>query len=512
MNLKQLLFITSIFVVSNIWAQDEADFYTDKINDVTKTVNLVDDYGVNNQDDEDDSEALQRAIDELTELPNGGRINIPAGKYYFQSILVKSNIHITIDTEALIYPTDPGNDKNYVIMSIGKDNEETRNVSVRGVDGYYTVDVSKARNPNVRMFQLVNVKNFLISDMHLVDDNTKFSAITIGYSTYNGEYVSSENGVIKDCSTVGAHYGYGLIQSQALKNTFFKNLWGEGGVTLRLETGLNKMNDLQVGGNFDIYGQNIYCENGNAAVMISPHAIKNGHVEIDGVEAVNTGFAVRIGKGYVTSSQEALGITPGYYASTSIVKNVKATYGCSAQVKSKHFKYFPCEEKQWIGTEYNPDGESYPAPAVANILNTADGNNNTALGYFDVAISNTESIGFKHQPKDVVTEEDENTECGEIPPVTDGCDCECNNSGGVSNLPPHDDPTYFVFPNPSPDKFKIRGDIRDTDQIHVINQYGAVINVEPIFYDTRWVLNLQNQPIGIYFLNINGTIIKLLKE
>ncbi|OHX63889.1 hypothetical protein NH26_19960 [Flammeovirga pacifica] len=493
--------------------QNESDFYNDRINFVTKTVNLVDDYDVNNLDDEDDSPALQKAIDDMTVLANGGRINIPAGTYYFSNILLKSNVHITIDTEAIIYPTDPGNDKNYVIMNIGKNNEETNNISVRGVDGQYTVDISKARNPNVRMFQLINVKNFLIADMHMIDDNTKFSAITMGYSTYKGEYVSSENGVVRDCSILKAHYGYGLIQSQALKNTFFKNCWGEGGVTLRLETGLNIMNELQVGGNFDVYGKNIYCENGNAALMISPHSVKNGHVEIDGVEAKNTGFAVRIGKGYVTKYQDSLGITPGYYASTSIVKNVKASYGCTAQVKAKHFKYMPCEEIQWIASDYNPDGESYAAPAVCNILNTADGNNNNALGYYDVAISNTESIGFKHQEKDVVKEEDVFENCDQTPPDNDGCDCECKMNGDVTTTPPSaTDPVYFVYPNPSSDKFKIRGDIRDTDQIQVTDSYGRVVAVTPIFYSSRWVVNLVDQPIGIYFLNINGTIIKLLKN
>ncbi|NLR93437.1 glycoside hydrolase family protein [Flammeovirga agarivorans] len=412
--MKKLIVTLGALLVSAsmTYAQKESDFYKDKIKQVSKTVDLVKDYKVNNKDNQDDSDKLQKAIDDMTSLKNGGRINIGAGTYYFGSIEVKSNVHIVISKDALIYPVAPEKkNKNYGIFDFGTNGNYVENLSVRGDKGQYTVDVSKAENKRVRVFSMNNAHNFLIADMNCIDDNSRFSSITMGYAKYNGKYVMSDNGVVKNCRIEKAHYGYGLVQSQALKNVFFKDLWGDGGVTLRLETGLKKMNNAQTGGNHDIYAKNIYCQNGNASVMISPHAIKNGHVEVDGVEAVNTGFAVRIDKGYASKDQKKLNLKPGYYANTSIVKNVKATYGDNAQVKPKHFKYITCYAKPLIHSKPHPDGESYPAPSVAAILYRADGNADNANGYYKVEISNVEAIGFPYQKKAVINESDEVVNC-----------------------------------------------------------------------------------------------------
>ncbi|WP_216639041.1 glycosyl hydrolase family 28-related protein, partial [Flammeovirga sp. SJP92] len=227
--MKRILLTTLVALYSwaTLSAQNESDFYTDKLNTVDRVVDLVEDYNVNNKDSKDDTEKLQQAIDDLTALKNGGRINIPGGDYFFKEVHVKSNIHLVIHKNATIYPTDPGNDKNFGIFNIGKDGELTKNVSIRGKSGQYTVDVSTSRNPNVKVITLINTKNFLVSDIDVIDDNTKFSAITMGYSQYNGKYVMSDGGVIRNCSIEKAHYGYGLVQSQALRNVFFKDIWGD---------------------------------------------------------------------------------------------------------------------------------------------------------------------------------------------------------------------------------------------------------------------------------------------
>ncbi|ANQ51587.1 glycoside hydrolase family 55 protein [Flammeovirga yaeyamensis] len=394
------------------FAQKESDFYTDKIKDAKKKVDLVKDYKVNNKDDQDDSEKLQKAIDDLTASSKGGVINIPAGKYYFKNVVLKSNVHIIIDSKATIYATYPGNNKNFVIMSFGDEKHRATNVSVRSNKDMYTVDLSVSQNKNVRMFQLANSENFLIEGMNILDDNTKFNGITLGYVKYKGEYVMPENGVIKNCRIEKAHYGYGLIQSQAAKNVYYENIWGDGGVTLRLETGLKKMNDLQVGGNFNIVAKNIYCQNGNAALMVSPHSIQNGHVEAENVEAVNCGFAVRVGKGYVSKKQKVDNLKPGTYAGTSKITNVKSTYGTTAQVKSKHFRYMPCEDRKLIDGK-NPDGESYKAPSCATVVNTAEGKGGAAKGYWNIEITNVKSIGYPHQKNDIMYEKDAVKDCNE---------------------------------------------------------------------------------------------------
>ncbi len=396
-----------LFFTISLSAQNESDFFTPPSNTgVSK--NLVDDYGAIPNDGKDDSQALQNAIDEVTAKTNGGKIYIPAGTFHLVNIDLESNIHLEFDKNVTIIPAADTSMGNYAIFQLGRDRNYINNVQITAKSGKFTVDFRNVENVNGRVASLYSVDNFQISGIKVLDDLTKFSAITGGISKYNGDYLMAKNGVVKDIEVHNAHYGYGVIQMQTGQNIFFKNLWGDGGVTLRFETGYDKMNELQVGGVFDLYGKNIYCEKGNAAVMISPHATDNGHVEIDSIEAVNCGFAVRIGEGYATKKQDSLGIDGGYFANTSKVSNVKATYGTTAQVKSKHFKYMPCAERSLISAEKGPDGESYVAPSIAAIVNTSEG---TGEGKFTVTMTNVTSISFPNQPKDILYSEDAIADC-----------------------------------------------------------------------------------------------------
>ncbi len=443
LNSKCLLFvlISTLFVKAN--SQDEADFYTE-CNHLVSSTKAITEYGAIADDEGDDSQALQDAIDFATAQVNGGKVLIPSGIFYLKQINLKSNVHIEIDKEAIIKITaweDPENLKNYMLFNLNVKNDLIENVSIRCAqeNERYTIDFRNLINKNIRAYQLNNVENFYVADFNVIDDITRFSCVTFGYEVYSPSpegWNSPKNGIVKNGDVRNAHYGYGLIQAQAATNTLFKNLSGEGGVTLRFETGYDKMNELQIGGIFDCYGRNISCVDGNAAYMMSPHAIHNGHVDIQGVDAVNCGFAVRIGNGYVKKDQEGLpGVTPGTFAGTSIVKDVTATYGTSAQVKSKHFKYMPCTLRHLISPDYNPDGESYSAPAVAPFLNGAEG---VGAGYFNVNISNVSSNGFTELSKDILVESDAVADCDET---------------AVRDL--SNDKLVTIYPNPFKDEFSL---------------------------------------------------------
>ncbi|BAX81103.1 glycosyl hydrolase family 28-related protein [Labilibaculum antarcticum] len=396
----QIILIAVIFNVNQVFAQKESRFYTET-NQLGIVKNLVDDYVAKGNDKKDDSKKLQRAINELSAMKNGGRIIVPAGTYYFSMINLKSNVHIEIENDVIIHPAPRTDNKNYAVFLMGDNKTIVKNVSVRGLGGNFTVDLRNLKNKNVTVFRLNNSDNFLLANFDVKDEMTKFSSIAFGYTDYKGGYTKSRNGVVKNASTDNSHYGYGLVQAQAGHNILFKNLSGEGGVTLRLETGNNKMNKLQVGGISDIFAKNIACENGNSAVMISPHGIQNGHVEVDGVKSVNCGFAVRIGNGYVKKDQIKLGVKPGSYASTSKVQNVTATFGETAQVKSKHFKYMPVDLRKKI--QKTDDPKVHIAPSIAAVVNDAAGE---GKGKYKIEVKNVKAIGFTSQPKVVITGED----------------------------------------------------------------------------------------------------------
>ncbi|GAF02136.1 glycosyl hydrolase family 28-related protein [Saccharicrinis fermentans] len=396
-------FLNYILLVG-ITAQNtkESDFYTET-NHLGVVKNFVNDYGGNGNDALDDSEKLQEAIDELSSLKNGGKIIFPSGTYYLAEIQLRSNVHLVIDRETTIIPVQRQNQKNYKIFQLDGQNEIIKNVSIRGVGGAFKVDLRNLKNKNVGVFSCGNVENFLIANFHVLDDYTKFSAVTFGVSAFKGGYNYASRGVIKNASIKNANYGYGLIQTQAARDILFENISGSGGVTLRFETGYDKMNKLQVGGVFNMVARNVSCENGNAALMISPHSMHNGSVNVDGVYAKNCGFAVRIEKGYVKKGLKSLNLVPGIYE-PSEVKNVTAIYGNSAQLKSKHFKYMRCHLRNLITVDANHTLEKiYSGPSIAAVLNGAEGE---GKGKFLVKVSNVSSSGFTEDQKDILYEED----------------------------------------------------------------------------------------------------------
>ncbi|MGY6650275.1 hypothetical protein [Wenyingzhuangia sp. IMCC45574] len=351
----------------------DTDFYTAPTS-FAVTKNLVMDYGVDNSFTTDDSQKLQKAINEINSL-GGGKLLIPTGNYSFAEIVLKSNVHIVISKDAVIRPSLRGDTKNFKIFGIGRNNDKVENISIVSDSDTekFTIDLKHGDNRNVGVFGFGYAENFLISGVNILDDLTIFSSFTFGISQYNGEWKFSENGIIRDAITSGAHYGYGLVQAQALRNTLFQNVDGEGGVTLRLETGEKAMNNLQIGGVFDIFGDDVGGIDGNAALMISPHAMHCGKVYVQNVNSRGCGLGVRIGGGYVSKKyDQTIGLTDGTYERVEL-RNVKVTFGNKAQLKSKHYKYMPCELRSEISTTpISEEGVSFYGPSVAGVLSTAN--------------------------------------------------------------------------------------------------------------------------------------------
>jgi hypothetical protein len=355
---------------------NEADFY-EMPTSFTLVKSFVTDYNADDSFATDDSAKLQQAIDEIS-LAGGGKLILPEGKYSFAEINMKSNVHIVVDDKAVIRPTLRSDQKNFSMFSFGGDGVEIKNVSFSGSStSKFKIDLTQTDNINVTVFSLRNLEGFLLSDFEIDDILTDFSSITFGLVEYNNDYYWPKNGMIKNATTNNSDYGYGLIQAQAASNIYFKDLSGDGGVTLRFETGLKSMNNLQKGGIRDMFAENISCKNGNAAVMISPHAMHNGKVYVNGITSESCGFAVRIGGGYVASKYDQnIGLTAGSYEEVTLL-NIKATYGASkAQLKSKHYKYMPCDLRETVSiipiNDLEEDAKSYWGPSIAGVVDTSN--------------------------------------------------------------------------------------------------------------------------------------------
>lgn len=395
-----------------IVALDEKIFYTEPKTFAT-VKNLKEDYNIDNDFDTDDSSILQNAIDEIESL-GGGKLIIPAGNYSFAEVSLKSNIHLEIDSGVVIRPADRPNNRNYVIFKVTNDTSEEplRNVSICGVNGKFKVDLRHANNLNVRIIMSFNVSNFKYSNMIVEDKYSKFSSVTFNGVKIGDKVLGPRNGVVKDIDLYNSDYGYGVVQFQLGKHIYFKNLYGKGGATLRIETHNKVLREI---GAYDvvdeIYGTNIISEEGNAALMLSPHFINNGTVNVNGVTAIGSGFAVRIGAGFVNKEEAALGLTAGTFNKETVIKNVKATYSDSkAQIKPKHYKYMPCELRSLISnTPINPfpHGDSYNGPSIGAVV--YDANYTVHIKEEDITIGE----GFKEGVSLLLKEDAKtDTECG----------------------------------------------------------------------------------------------------
>ncbi|MFI3319070.1 MAG: hypothetical protein SNH88_07790 [Rikenellaceae bacterium] len=191
------------------------------------------------------------------------------------------------------------------------------------------------------------------------------SSLTFGAAEVNAEnYIGSTNGVVMDMSAINAKYGYGLVQIQAGRNIRFYNLHGIGGLTLRLETGLESMNRAQFGGVWDIIGENISVVNGQSAVMCVPHGMKNGVCHFDGITAISSGLGFGLGESDANEDPNK-GHNAGYagsFGAGTSVKNVTAVFGTNAQIKLKSLGSVPWELRDEVGEPY--DGVINNAPSL----------------------------------------------------------------------------------------------------------------------------------------------------
>ncbi|WP_111708873.1 glycoside hydrolase family protein [Lutibacter citreus] len=394
---------------------DDEDLFYTIVSNSNYNKNLVTDYNADIIFSTDDSVILQEAIDDVS-ANGGGILTIPEGNFSFDDIHLKSNVHLKIDENAVIRPTDRNDTKNYSIFHLGVKNQlPIENISITSTNGNkFKVDFTQVNNPNVQVVNCNKVTNFLISDIMVDDVYTKFSVVTMGGDDYNNSYQIPENGIVKNIHVENAHYGYGTVQTQSATNILFKDLSGVGGATLRLETGFTGLNDLQVvgqprvGGLDKIVGRNISCTNGNSAVMISPHAMHNGVVDIEGVTTSSAGFAVRIESGFISNKyDQTIGLTQGTFEFV-YVKDVKATYGENAELKSKHFGWYPSEIAD-PSTSSSYDDAITIGPSIAAIL--ADANYTCKAGEQTVFVQEPiEVTGFLYQ-ENIIPEEFVNTDC-----------------------------------------------------------------------------------------------------
>jgi len=434
----------------------DSDFYTaPKKYDVS--YNLVNDYGVDNTDTLDDSALLQKAIDDISKETNGGKLFIPNGDYYFLSVQMRSNVHIEIAAGATLYPTPNDDGRNHRIFEVGTfNNAKVENFSLKGRGKGFTVDFRKSADKNLAVFNLGDLENFKISNFTIQDKKTIFASFLVGVTRKGDDLYWPVNGIIEKITQKDALFGYGVVQTYGADNILFRDLDGEGGITLRMETDNLVMKELKQGGIRNIFAENISCTNGLSAVMFGPHFIENGAVQVNGVESNGCGFTVRVDKGFVElfspanethtrqswkeAVEEDLGagcsatpyargnggtrwaarindvgncltkafnkhkLKPGTFAESNIF-NVTSNYGTNAHLKQDQLDYFETVNATCNNVclptkdQWSKQGQIYLGPSIAGVI---DKNVSGRKYNFDINVFNLNTVGYPNPHHEVV--------------------------------------------------------------------------------------------------------------
>ncbi len=367
-----LLFLTALSAVAqDRLTANESRFYTNKI------PNKVTEIKLSGKNDSGDSNLLNSTIASLSKQ-GGGIIHIKKGMYYLIDVQLRSNIQIKIDKDVMIEPYLDKSAKKTAsnIFEVGKE-FPVENVAITNSDEdsenqatWFSANFPKG-DYRMKIITGCNVRNFKFSGFKITDSYTPFSCIALNLPDSRDRNEVPFQGIVKNILLINSHVGYGVIQIQAGKSILCKNLEGIGGVTMRVETGSGETGKENVLTVDDIVGRNIKIKDGDAAFNVSPHRVDQGRVDVEGITAVNSTFAVQIAGGFKDRKEGGVD-NIGTFDSRSYIGDITVTGGKGAQVKSKDFIYFNCEERKEMETKcQNPDYESTPGRSIGVIRTNA---------------------------------------------------------------------------------------------------------------------------------------------
>lgn len=410
----------------------ESDFYNDTTAAIPVERQITFSHTVLN-----DSSSLQTVIDDLADL-GGGIITIPADNWYLGDIRLKSNVHLFVDPDAVIIP-QCATSQCPIFMLGYTGGPHISNVSIRSTSATqkFTIDLSSLDDdlyiagqepPRVGPFSVKHVDNFLISGAYIIDKGTVHASVNLVPSKTDGIWAGAANGVVKDVTVINAHGGYGAVQVRVGENVLFKNIDSlGGGSTLRIETDAVSASGgqapLEVSVIADIFGYNIGCKNGNAAVMIQPWGATNGRFDVQKITADSCGAAVRIDRAFVdwqTPSGQfnnPNNLPVGSFDLNSRITDVNTIYGTNAQVKQGTLPFIPCELRHLWLEDVIPYMETFhQGPSISPLLYAASSTSIEDSRFYDVLVPSEQelhdkSVGFPSASKTISRDEEKIFSC-----------------------------------------------------------------------------------------------------
>lgn len=368
--------VSDIAVYSPLpYFEDEAGYNGNELNNLPSDRDVT----FEHVDGKSDTVELENLIDNLSNN-GGGKIRIKSGDYSFRDVLLKSNIHITIESNTTIKLENQSlgqNGKNgfrYFFSLSGKElGKPLENVKIVGLGNPNTrpklilekFEESWGKVHN-RAISLGYVKHALIENLTIADNYTSGAAIAFNPVDLNSDGETAdiaENVTVANVSLTKGSIGYGLVQTNVGRNILLKNLTSEGGMTCRIEAHTGRKYDLGV---YNIVIKNVSSKNGKAAVLLQPHSVLNGRILVDIAKSEGSSWTLFLKEGFVGPDSKRR--EKGAFTSDSKFENISlVSTDDTATLSYKNYTFVPSNLKPL-----------YNAPNF--VLNLEDDNHNLDNG------------------------------------------------------------------------------------------------------------------------------------
>ena len=172
----------------------------------------VNDFGAFGTDNEDDTHALQKALDQARDGVHVV-ITVPAGTYYISDVLyIQSNTTLNLDANATIYRSDSSLSNNMLKNSDAKH----KSTGYKGYKLSQNITVTGGTWNGGNIYSSTKSTN-LIYIGHA--DNVKITNTTIKncHGSHALEFAGVQNGLISNCSFHGFRFGKNSYTSEAIQ-------------------------------------------------------------------------------------------------------------------------------------------------------------------------------------------------------------------------------------------------------------------------------------------------------
>lgn len=172
----------------------------------------VNDFGAFGTDNEDDTHALQKALDQARDGVNIV-ITVPAGTYYISDVLyIQSNTSLNLDANATIYRSDSSLSNNMLKNSDAKH----KSTGYKGYKLSQNITVTGGTWNGGNIYSSTKSTN-LIYIGHA--DNVKITNTTIKncHGSHALEFAGVQNGLISNCDFSGFRFGKNSYTSEAIQ-------------------------------------------------------------------------------------------------------------------------------------------------------------------------------------------------------------------------------------------------------------------------------------------------------